>query len=530
MLADLRTGVGFLARLPRFLRRPLTVAEARAVVRRRLETREADFLALAARLVLGRPSNPYRRLLQLAGCELGDLGRLVREDGIEGALRQLLRQGVYLTVDEFKGRRPVIRGTATIEVRPDLLRNPGAASHASLQTGGSRGGATPVPVDLGFVRDRAVDAALAFEGWGGTNWRRAVWGIPGGAAMIHALEFSMLPAGLARWFSTVDVAAPGLHPRYRWSARALRWGSHLAGRPVPGPIHVPPDDPRRVLEWMTHVLDEGAVPHLHTFASAAAGLCQAALGAGLHLGGARFTMASEPTTAARLSVVRRAGADALPYYASIDSGPIGYGCRRPEAPDDLHVLHEFQALIQAGADGPDRGLPPGALLLSSLRDTAPYLLLNVSLGDEAVLEERACGCPLERQGWPVHLRHVRSFEKLTAGGMTFFDVDLARVLEEVLPRRFGGGPTDYQVVEEEGEVGQPVLRLLVHPRIGLVEPDRVISAFLDAISVGSGAERVMGLAWRAADVLSVERRPPLRTGAGKILHLHVGPGAGPTFV
>jgi hypothetical protein len=530
MLVDLATGVRFLAHLPRFLRRPLAVAEARAIVQRRLQTREADFLALAARLVHGSLSSPYRRLLQVAGCELGDLGRLVCQDGIEGALRQLLRHGVYLTVDEFKGRRPVTRGAAAIEVRADLLRNPAAASHAPLQTGGSRGGATPVPVDLGFVRDRAVDAALAFEGWGGANWRRAVWGIPGGAAMIHALEFSILPTGLDRWFSTVDVAAPGLHPRYRWSARALRWGSHLAGRPVPGPIHVPPDDPRTILEWMTRVLREGAVPHLHTFASAAAGLCQAALSAGLDLAGARFTTASEPTTAARLAVVRKAGADALPYYASIDAGPIGYGCRRPEAPDDLHLLHDFQVLIQAGDDGPARGLPPRALLLSSLRDTAPYLLLNVSLGDEAVVEERACGCPLERQGWPVHLRHVRSFEKLTAGGMTFLDVDLARVLEEVLPRRFGGGPTDYQVVEEEDEAGRPVLRLLVHPRVGLVEPGRVITTFLDAISVGSGAERVMGLAWRATDVLCVERRPPLRTRAGKILHLHVGPGTDPTSV
>jgi hypothetical protein len=273
---------------------------------------------------------------------------------------------------------------------------------------------------------------------------------------------------------------------------------------------------------------------LHTFASAAAGLAAAALESGRDLAGARFTMASEPTTAARLTVVRRAGAEALPFYASLDSGPIGYGCRRPDGPDDLHALDDFQAIIQAGEDGLPRGLPARALLLSSLRETAPYLLLNVSLGDAAIIEPRACGCPLEQDGWSVHLRDVRSFEKLTAGGMTFLDVDLVRVLEEELPRRFGGGPTDYQLVEEESELGRPILRLLVHPRVGDVDPPRVAGAFLDAISIGSGAERVMGLAWRAADTVRVERRPPLRTSAGKILHLHVGPdrsratsGAGP---
>src|SRR5262249_51256029 len=119
---------------------------------------------------------------------------------------------------------------------------------------------------------------------------------------------------------------------------------------------------------------------------------------------------------------------------------------------------------------------------------------------------------------------VRSFEKLTTGGMTFLDVDLVRVLEEELPRRLGGGPTDYQLVEGESEIGRPVLRLLVHPRVGDLEPRHVVGAFLDAISTGSGAERVMGLAWRAADTVRVQRRPPIRTSAGKILHLHVDSG------
>jgi hypothetical protein len=56
-------------------------------------------------------------------------------------------------------------------------------------------------------------------------------------------------------------------------------------------------------------------------------------------------------------------------------------------------------------------------------------------------------------GWTTHLRDIRSQEKLTAGGMTFLDTDLIRVLEEVLPARFGGAPTDYQLVEEEAEEG-----------------------------------------------------------------------------
>ena len=91
-------------------------------------------------------------------------------------------------------------------------------------------------------------------------------------------------------------------------------------------------------------------------------------------------------------------------------------------------------------------LPPRALLLSSLRASSPLVLLNVSLGDQAFVERRHCGCPLESMGWDLHLHTIRSFEKLTAGGMTFLGSDVIRVMEDVLPGRFGGGPADYQLV------------------------------------------------------------------------------------
>ncbi len=114
--------------------------------------------------------------------------------------------------------------------------------------------------------------------------------------------------------------------------------------------------------------------------------------------------------------------------------------------------------------------------------------------------------------------------------MTFLDTDLIRVLEEVLPVRFGGGAADYQALEEETSEGTPQLRLLVHPRVGPVDASAVIDVFLASVSGGSGAERVMAMAWRGADLLRVERRPPLQTAAGKILHLHLGrrpPGDAP---
>src|SRR6185369_1249230 len=139
-----------------------------------------------------------------------------------------------------------------------------------------------------------------------------------------------------------------------------------------------------------------------------------------------------------------------------------------------------------GAGGARPGLPPDALLISSIRPSKALILINVAMGDQAVVSERACGCPYQQLGWRTHLHGIRSFEKLTAAGMTFLDTDVIRMLEEVLPGRFGGIPSDYQLVEEEAPDGAPRIRLLVHPRVGPLPEDVVGQTFLEAIGRGSG--------------------------------------------
>jgi hypothetical protein len=469
--------------------------------------------------VLEAPASPYRALLHRAGCEDGDLARLVARDGVEGALGALARAGVYVTVDEFKGRRPVVRGELSLAVTPRAFLNPAAARHLSAHTGGSRGEGVPIPVDLAWVRDRAVHLPVAFDalGWGGV--RVAVWGVPGAAAMVRILEYTAAGARPERWFSPVRPDSPGLHPRYRWSARTMRWASLAAGAALPRPEHVLPEDPAPVLDWIRAVLAGGGRPYLHTISSAAVRLAEAARARGQALDGVRLTMGSEPITAARLHAVRDAGAEALPRYGSVESGPVAFGCAAPEGPDDVHVLGELHAVVQAGT-ALSPGIRADTFLVSSLRPSATLLLLNLSLGDGGVLCERRCGCPIDRPGWGVHLLGVRSAEKLTAAGMTFLDTDVVAVLEEALPRRFGGGPADYQLVEDEAADGRPRLRLLVHPRVGPLDPGAVVDAFLRTIGEGGGARRVGELAWRGVRLLELERRPPMATGAGKILHLH----------
>jgi hypothetical protein len=337
--------------------------------------------------------------------------------------------------------------------------------------------------------------------------------------MTHVLECHPFQGPPARWFSQLDPATAGLHPRYRWSVRLTRWAAMMAGAHLPRPTYVPLDDPFPIIEWMLDTLRSGQTPHLKTYASSATRLCQVALARRIDLTGVEFTVTGEPVTEARLATIQRTGARARPRCGASETGLIGVGCLEPEAGDELHLFHDLNTVIQPGAWARP-GLTPRTLLVTALRPTARMVLLNASLGDEATLGPRACGCPLERLGWTVHLHSIRSPEKLTAAGMTFRDVDVERVLERVLPGRFGGGPTDYQLVEDVAPDGSSRLRLLVAPAVGPLDVRQVALTFLGALGHGSGVERVMSQLWREAGVVNVERRVPMVTPAGKILHLH----------
>ena len=515
---DLAMILRMLCKLPIYFRNPLTIPECRDILRQRMERREMDFLALLKLLVFSNPASPYRLLLKLAGSEYGDIERLVLSEGVEYALRMLYRAGVFLTVDEFKGRCPVVRGNTTIEAGPDLFRNPLSVPHFRAVTSGSRGVSTSILLDMACIRDRAVNMYLSLYARGGEHWRNAVWSTRGIAPVLWYSGFGP-PA--ARWFLQVDPRSLAQRSQFRWGIRMITWTSRLTGVPISFPEYVPVDSSLSICKWINKTLSSGEVPHLWGYTSTVIRMCQAAEDAGIDISGARFTVTGEPITDSRLSVIRRVRGDALPDYGSADSGgSMSHGCLSPEAPDDVHFFSDLNALIQAEG----HPFPGNALLVSSLRPTTPFIFLNVSMGDCATITERQCGCPLETLGWRTHLHTIRSFEKLTAGGVTFEDSEIIPLLEEFLPRSFGGGPTDYQLVEDQDDDGWPRLRLLVHPAVGPLDSAAVCKAFLDAIGRSSEHKRNMAAQLRQAGLLHVERKVPRSTTTGKILHVSAASG------
>ena len=98
--------------------------------------------------------------------------------------------------------------------------------------------------------------------------------------------------------------------------------------------------------------------------------------------------------------------------------------------------------------------------------------------------------------------------------MTVVDADVVRILEDLLPARFGGGAEDYQLVEDQVAPDGSSLRLLVHPRLGPVDPAAVTRLFFDTLGAVTPSAQLMGLTWNGSGLLRVERRPPHVTGSG----------------
>lgn len=515
LLEDIKVGARFLSALPSFLRHPVSVEEARTAIRERLANREADFLALVKTAVFENPRSPYRQLFQSAACEFGDVARVVRKEGLEAGLAVLFRHGIYLTADEFKGKAPTLRGGTSMTAAPSCFQNPAVTTHIPMQTSGSSGAHTVVGVDLRNIRDKAIDLEMALHARRGIAWEHANWMVPGGYSLIHLLEFASMGVPQGRWFSQLDPR--DLSPRYVWSGRALRWAGRMSGPfSFPRPEFVSTSDPTPIVKWMRKTLERRATPHLFTYPSSAVRVCEAAMAAGISLEGVQFTVGGEPCTASRLRVIRNARAAYFLHYGTSEAGTVAQGCLDPQHTDDVHTFKEANAMIHAPRGAV--GVPSQALFVTSIRPTARLILINVALGDEAVLEERKCTCPLGELGWTTHLFDIRSYQKLTAAGMNLLDADVVRVLEEALPARFGGGPLDYQLAECEDPDGHPRLKLFVNPSVGAFDPDAVADAFLAAVGHGSGA--VTAKLWKEAGILTVESRAPLQGATGKIQHLH----------
>lgn len=505
--------------LPSHLRRRITLDEARAIVADRLAHREENFLRLVDRAIWARPASPYRWLLARAGVEADDLRAMVARDGLEPALRALREAGAYVTFEEFKGSVPIVRDGRVLRQRAVDFGNPLLAASHEMESGGSTGTPRRVTTDLTDLFAQAPALMLFDDAHGFHGLPSAVWMGPlpesGLNGILSRISSGQVPE---RWFTPLgDEYRPAL--RFRLANRAALAIASSVGVRIPGPEHVPVDQAIRVALWAAEARDRAGASLLRTTVSRAVRVAVAARAAGLDMTGVAMTAGGEPPTETKAREILASGARLATNYFFTEVGAVGLGCARPADPNDQHFLADHLAVIahRRGIPGFDRAVD--AFHFTTLLPTARSILLNVESDDYGWIERRPCGCSLEKAGYEVHLRGIRSFRKLTGEGVTLVGSEMEKILEEVLPGRFGGTPLDYQFAEEEDGRGLTRLVLRASPWIPIESERELAAAVLDTLRKGTEASRQAAAVLLNAGTLEVRRAEPRWTRGGKLLPL-----------
>ena len=249
-LASMAVGV------PRFMARPLTERQALDELRRRMASREERFLASASTLIFANPHSPYARLLEWAGMQEGDLARLVRSEGLEGALRTLRDAGVFVSMQQIKGLSPIERNGLLIETAAAAFDSP--ASHGlRSSSSGTRSAATSVSWDWPLIEEHASNERVLHAMHRFDDFPLALWlPVPPGLAGMHSALLQVKGRRrIERWFTPVAPGEAGSKVLGKRSLEAgasyIRAWSRIFGCPIPSPQTVRAAGAATVARWMS---------------------------------------------------------------------------------------------------------------------------------------------------------------------------------------------------------------------------------------------------------------------------------------
>lgn len=503
-----------------FLKNEISLEESKKIIEMRMENREENFLKIMEKGIYENRNSPYRSLLKHANYSFKDVKSLVLDKGIEETLENLRRDGVYITVDEFKGKKPVVRKGHTFNFREKDFDNTLFSQGLEVQSGATRSTGTRTFLDFEFLSQTAPHMALVFDAHGVLNSPIIMWVpiLPASSGIWAMLLYAKIGNPPIRWFSQVDERSIKPSLKSRIATNFTVYMGRLFGVKLPKPEFVNLNNALKVAECIAETIKSFSKCTIFTYASSAVRICTAAEEHGLEIDGASFLVCGEPITQTKRQEMESTGATVIPDYGFTEGGVVGLGCPKPCAPDDVHLFKDSFAAIQHERKVEHADISVNAFLFTSLLTVAPKILLNVESDDYGVIESRSCGCKLEEIGFSDHIYNIRSFGKLTGEGMTFVGTDLIGIVEEVLPRKFGGSSTDYQVLEEEDDKGFTRVSIVISPTVGKIdERDFKETVFHEL----GGTNSLMVNIWSQADTIRVKRMHPIPTKRGKIMPFHI---------
>ena len=499
---------------------------SRSVLKKRIAMREESFLNLAEKGIFNYSKSPYLPLLAAKHIGINELRSWTAQAGLDECLKTLASEGIYLTVDEFKGRIPVVRNGVMIACDESMFDNPFLSHTYEVRSGATRSAGTRIKIDFDYLHQRSLYDALMLDVHGCLNAPVANWFpvFPGAPGINSSLRFTHMGNRVQRWFSQVSEDRLKIDWRRKLGTKSIFFISRIYGCPLAGPEYVELNEPIKVARWVAETLQEHERCVVYTFAGSAVRVCIAAMEAGLNINGARFFVTGEPLTPQKRFEIESTGAFAVPVYGISEAGVIAVGCNQTnDVSDHCHLYKDSTAIIGLRHKIPQSEISLDSFLFTTLLYESPKLLLNVGMGDYGQISSHSCDCGFGELGFDTTLGNIRSYEKLTGEGVTFVETDFIQIIEKVLPETFGGRSTDYQLVESEDERGLTELRLMVSPRVGEVCERDVSKKFLELMGgaedkgwAQSGTEM-----WKQSGIVKIERSPPITTAAGKILPFYL---------
>jgi hypothetical protein len=383
-------------------------------------------------------------------------------------------------------------------------------------TGGSRSAGTPVEVSFAWQRRQGAQRAIQHEMTGGTGQPLAIWlpTFPSAAGFGAVMKNAAGGRTPAAWFSQTPGDLPGITPHKRAANRFLPMVNALARTGFPNAVHVPTADPEPVVRWLRDAIDRHGGVAITGYASSITSAARWAVAHGVDLAGTVTYPSSEPVTAGKLAAMREAGMQPNPTYAFMPEGTMAIACDEC-ADEEYHLWDHELAVVTRERPRRDGAVVP-AYCWTSLAIEAPRVLVNVENDDYGELRDVPdCPCPLRDLGLRTRIADIRGISKVVAAGVSLEGDTFDRLAEVTLPDRVGGGPGDYQFVEESRD-GTTAIVLRVHPRVGAIDEGAAlgwIRSALTADEYGVLADSV----WGAEGNLRIVRSAPIVTRAGKTL-------------
>jgi len=131
--------------------------------------------------------------------------------GLGEHLRRLMKAGVWISSEEFKGTKPVRRGSVDFEITPEGFDDQILTRGVGVSTGGTSGRPVKTKLDLDFLNARSHYDRIMFEILGVRDQPMALWypALPASTGIGNILRYARNGIVPKRWFE-IPAAGSGM--------------------------------------------------------------------------------------------------------------------------------------------------------------------------------------------------------------------------------------------------------------------------------------------------------------------------------